>query len=78
MFFIRMRFWIWTAVDKKIKTAIINKIFKTTSKTEIEKMDHAALNFRRQELNELFQELNQNQPEDLLLFIDNYDLMNVA
>ena len=62
----------------KIKTAIINKIFKTTSKTEIEKMDHTALNFRRQELNELFQELNESQPGDILSFIENYDLIDAA
>lgn len=67
-----------SAADKKIKTAIIKKIFKTTSKTEIEKMLPQELNYRRQELEELFDDIETNQPEDILLFMDNYNLMNVA
>ena len=59
-------------LDKKIKTAIIQKVFNTTSKTEIEKMDSNELNFRRQELNELFKELETNNIEDPIEFIQNY------
>lgn len=39
-----------SADDKKLKTMIIKRVFGTTSKTEIEKMDHTELNWRRQEL----------------------------
>jgi len=58
------------AQDKKIKTLIINKIFGTTSKTEIEKMDHTELNFRRQELEELFEQLKE--VENPMEFIESY------
>ena len=61
-----------SAADKKIKTAIIQKVFNTTSKTEIEKMDSNELNFRRQELNDLFKELETNNIEDPIEFIQNY------
>jgi hypothetical protein len=63
-----------SAADKKIKTAIIQKIFKTTSKTEIEKMDAAELNFRRQELEELFNELNTRNVENPLEFIQSAEM----
>ncbi len=65
------------AADKKLKTAIIQKIFNTTSKTEIEKMDSNELNFRRQELDELFNELKQNEPENPIEFIENYSKSSV-
>ena len=46
---------------------IIKKVFGTTSKTEIEKMDHTELNWHRQELEELFEELkNSKNPVELL------------
>lgn len=57
--------------DKKIKTAIIKKIFKTTSKTEIEKMLPQELNYRRQELEELFKGLEEMKSENPLAFINN-------
>jgi AAA domain len=41
--------------DKQLKTSIIEKIFGTTSLTEIEKMPYTELNFRKQELEELFE-----------------------
>ncbi|MCB9258481.1 MAG: AAA family ATPase [Ignavibacteriales bacterium] len=66
-----------SAQDKKVKTAIIQKIFKTTSKTEIEKMDSNELNFRKQELEELFHELEINTPEDPTEFIMNYNNKSV-
>ncbi|MCB9211432.1 MAG: AAA family ATPase [Ignavibacteriales bacterium] len=66
-----------SAQDKKVKTSIIQKIFNTTSKTEIEKMDGNELNFRRQELEELFKELEINTPEDPTEFIMNYNNKSV-
>ncbi|MCB9096082.1 MAG: hypothetical protein H6630_00235, partial [Arcobacter sp.] len=66
-----------SAQDKKVKTAIIQKIFNTTSKTEIEKMDSNELNFRKQELEELFHELEINTPEDPTEFIMNYNNKSV-
>lgn len=63
-----------SAADKKVKTAIIQKVFKTTSKTEIEKMLPQDLNFRRQELEELFEEIEANQPEEILSYITEYSL----
>ncbi|MBK8946410.1 MAG: AAA family ATPase [Ignavibacteriae bacterium] len=62
--------------DKKVKTAIIQKIFGTTSKTEIEKMLPNELNFRRQELEELFKELKDVEPLETLIHIENYNLSN--
>ena len=62
-----------SAQDKKVKTAIIQKVFNTTSKTEIEKMDSNELNFRRQELNELFKELETNNIEDPIELIGSYN-----
>jgi len=56
-----------SADDKKLKTQIIQKIFSTTSKTEIEKMDANELNYRRQELEELFEELKTSEkPAEIL------------
>ncbi len=46
--------------DKQLKTSIIEKIFGTTSITEIEKMQYTELNFRRQELEELFEMLKES------------------
>ncbi len=56
-----------SADDKKLKTMIIKKIFGTTSKTEIEKMEHTELNWRRQQLEELFEEMKTvENPEEIL------------
>jgi AAA domain len=49
-----------SADDKKIKTLIIQKIFGTTSNTEIEKLDAPKLSFKRAELEELFLELKHS------------------
>lgn len=46
--------------DKQLKTSIIEKIFGTTSNTEIEKMHFTELNFKRQELEELFEMLKES------------------
>lgn len=62
-----------SAVDKKLKTAIIQKIFNTASKTEIEKMDSNELNFRKQELEELFKELTNKNVKDPIEFIGSYN-----
>lgn len=59
-----------SAEEKKLKTMIIQKIFGTTSKTEIEKLDGVKLNFLRQELEEFFAEYNSQ--ENKIMFIENY------
>lgn len=65
-----------SAADKKIKTLIIQKIFGTTSKTEIEKMKPSELNYKRQELLELFENIKDEEyPIDL---IENYGKSKVA
>lgn len=48
-----------SAEEKKIKAMIIQKIFGTTSKTEIEKMNVGQLNFNRATLEELFTEIKE-------------------
>lgn len=60
-----------SADDKKLKTIIIQKIFGTTSKTEIEKMKPEQLNYCRQQLEELFNEIKNEQPENVFEFINN-------
>jgi len=65
-----------SAADKKVKTAIIQKVFKTTSKTEIEKMLPQELNYRRQELEELFKEIQENQPDDIISYITEYSMVS--
>jgi len=60
-----------SADDKKLKTIIIQKIFGTTSKTEIEKMKPEQLNYLRQSLEELFTEIKNEQPENVFEFINN-------
>jgi len=57
--------------EKKLKTLIIQKIFGTTSKTEIEKFPISALNNCRVELEELFLVLNGR--EDKIDFMLQYD-----
>ena len=39
-------------------------------------MEHTARNFKRQELNELFQKLDESQPGNILSFNENYDLID--
>lgn len=67
-----------SAEDKKIKTMIIEKIFGTASKTEIEKMQHTELNFRREELKELFEELKEINKDELISFLENYNKAEVV
>ena len=62
--------------DKQLKTSIIEKIFGTTSTTEIEKMHFTELNFRRQELEELFELLKES--ENPLDVIASYKVKEVA
>lgn len=59
-----------SAEEKKIKTMIIQKIFGTTSKTEIEKMNYPQLNFCRSELEELFGIMKSY--EDKIDCVENY------
>ena len=64
--------------DKQLKALIIEKIFGTTSQTEIEKMHFTELSCRRSELEELFSHLKDAEyklefvqsyrPEDLKVF----------
>jgi len=65
-----------SADEKKLKTMIIQKIFGTTSKTEIEKLDGPKLNFLRQELEEFFTEYNTR--EDKAEFIESYNKVVAA
>jgi len=62
--------------DKKAKAVIIQKIFGTTSKTEIEKMDYAKLNYCRFELEDFFKELNLSN--DKKEYIESYGLEKVC
>ena len=57
-------------VDKQLKAVIIEKVFGTTSSTEIEKMDAHQLSHHRSQLEELFKELSAAQPEDPINFIN--------
>ena len=59
-----------SAEEKKIKAMIIQKIFGTTSKTEIEKMNAGQLNFNRASLEELFAELKEI--ENPVEYLTNY------
>ena len=59
------------AEEKKLKTLIIQKVFGTTSKTEIEKYPISALNNCRVELEELFLILNNR--DDKIDFMLQYD-----
>lgn len=60
-----------SAEDKQLKTLIIQKIFLTTSKTEIEKFPLSELNNCRVELEELFSSLNNR--DDKIDFMRVYD-----
>jgi len=64
--------------DKALKVAIIQKIFGTTSKTEIEKMDSKILEVTRKDLIALFANLKEHQPEDPLTYISEYKLKSAA
>ena len=57
--------------DKQLKALIIEKIFGTTSHTEIEKMSFTELNHRKEELEELFKELIHKEYK--LEFVQNYE-----
>ncbi len=61
-----------------MKINLIQKVFGTTSKIEIEKMDAQILEVRRKDLANLFEELKLVGPEDALEFIDNYKLKSAA
>jgi len=64
--------------DKILKTNIIEKVFSTTSKTEIAKMDSADLEFKRKLLSNLFSALNKAKPEVPILFIKNFQTLSAA
>ncbi len=62
-----------SAEEKKLKTMIIQKIFQTTSQTEIDKMPYTALNNFRVDLEELLKQLQDR--EDKIEFVEKYDLI---
>ena len=64
--------------DKQIKAVIIEKIFGTTSQTEISKMDHKLLKIKRQELEEMFIQLSAAQPENIIDWIISYKINAAA
>ncbi|MHB1688148.1 MAG: hypothetical protein ACYCVH_12355 [Ignavibacteriaceae bacterium] len=61
-----------SAEEKKLKTMIIQKIFGTTSQTEIDKMTYSALNNFRIDLEDLFKLLQDR--EDKIDFVTKYDI----
>ena len=64
--------------DKQIKAVIIEKIFGTTSQTEISKMDHKLLKTKRLELEDMFMQLTSAQPENVIDWIKSYKINAAA
>ena len=64
--------------DKQIKATIIDKIFGTTSQTEISKMNHELLKKKRLELEYMFNQLSAAQPENVIDWILSYKLKVAA
>ncbi|MEJ2105520.1 MAG: hypothetical protein P8X47_13245, partial [Ignavibacteriaceae bacterium] len=64
--------------DKQIKATIIEKIFGTTSQTEISKMNHELLKKKRSELEELFSQLSTAQPENVIEWVMSYHIKAAA
>lgn len=60
--------------DKQLKAVLIKKVFGTTSNTEIEKMDAHQLSHHREILEEVFQELENTNPEDPVNFINSISI----
>ena len=58
--------------DKQLKANIIEKVFGTTSQTEIDKMDHSELSMRRNLLEDLFKQLVSQEYK--LEFVQSYVL----
>ena len=64
--------------DKQIKATIIEKIFGTTSQTEISKMNHELLKKKRLELDEMFTQLSTAQPENVIDWVMSYQIKAAA
>ncbi len=59
-----------SAEEKKLKATIIQKIFGTTSKTEIERIDYKLLSHLRDDLEKLFSQLKER--EDKIEFVESF------
>ena len=64
--------------DKQIKAIIIDKIFGTTSQTEISKMNHELLKKKRLELDEMFTQLSAAKPENVIDWVMSYHIKAAA
>ena len=64
--------------DKQIKATIIEKVFGTTSQTEISKMDHKLLKKKRLELEDMFIHLSSAQPENVIDWVMSYQTKAAA
>ena len=64
--------------DKQIKATIIDKIFGTTSQTEISKMNHELLKKKRLELEDMFTQLSTAQPENVIDWVMSYHIKAAA
>ncbi len=64
--------------DKQIKATIIEKVFGTTSQTEISKMDHKLLKKKRLELEDMFIHLSSVQPENVIDWVMSYQIKVAA
>jgi hypothetical protein len=64
--------------DKQLKACIIDKIFGTTSQTEISKMNHELLKKKRMELEEMFTQLSTAQPENVIDWVMSFQTKAAA
>lgn len=65
-------------LDKQIKAVIIEKIFGTTSQTQISKMPHSTLKVKRLRLEDLLLHLSNSQPENVLDWVERFKSKNAA
>ncbi len=65
-----------SAEEKKIKATIIQKIFGTTSKTEIERMDHKLLGHLRERLKTLLEAIRE--AENVMEAVENFQTEKAA
>jgi len=65
-------------VDKAIKVNIVQKVFGTTSSTEIEKMNSNILEVRRQDLDDLLNSIKSDEPENVTEYVKSYNLKSAA
>ena len=60
--------------DKQIKVVILERLFGSSSATEIEKMDAERLRFGRINLQRLSEQMAKVQPEERLTLVESFDL----